>query len=132
MTLVGPPSWVLLGIQEAVRDSNEPFLRRIVGIAGISWIVALALPGVLAARMLSRHRELAADRGAALLTGSPAAVAAALRRLSDSPPAPDLRLALLFFVPRGPATWALWATHPPLERRLAQLDRLERSLHDRG
>jgi heat shock protein HtpX len=132
MTLVGPPSWVLLGIREAVRESDEPFLRRVVGIAGISWIVALALPGALAARLLSRHRELAADRGAALLTGSPAGVAAALRRLSDSAPVPDLRLALLFFVPRGPATSALWATHPPLERRLAQLDRLERSLHDRG
>jgi Zn-dependent protease with chaperone function len=43
-----------------------------------------------------RHRELAADRGAALLTGFPAGVAAALRMLSGSAgPGPDLRLARL-------------------------------------
>jgi heat shock protein HtpX len=132
MTLIGPPSWVLLGIQEAVREDDASIVRKVIGVAAISWIVALALPGALAARMLSRHRELAADRGAALLTGSPAGVAAALRRLSRSPAAPDLRLAPLYLVPSGPATWAAWATHPPLERRLAQLDRLERALQVRG
>ena len=107
-----------------------------IGIAAISGLAALALPGALAARLLSRHRELAADRGAALLTGSAAGVAAALRRLSGTAGAgPDLRLVgleLLNFVParsRGTGAVArLWATHPPLERRLAQLDRLERAL----
>ena len=34
------------------------------------------------ARIVSRHRVLAADRGAAMLTGSPSALTAALLRLS--------------------------------------------------
>jgi heat shock protein HtpX len=136
MTMVGPPSWILSGIREGWRERQGSPLRNGIGIAAISWLPALALPGVLAARLLSRHRELAADRGAALLTGSPAGVAAALRRLSGSAGAsPDMRLArleLLNFVPsRSPGAGAfarLWATHPPLERRLAQLDRMERAL----
>jgi heat shock protein HtpX len=131
MTLVAPPSWVLAGIREGWRTRSGT-LRPALGMVAISWLAALALPGALAARLLSRHRELAADRGAARLTGSPAGVAAALRRLSGSPGAPDLRLALLRFVPQGPARSALWATHPPLDRRLAQLDRLERALQSRA
>jgi heat shock protein HtpX len=136
MTMVGPPSWILTGIGEGWRERQGSPLRNAIGIAAISWLVVLALPGALAARLLSRHRELAADRGAALLTGSPAGVAAALRRLSGSAGAgPDLRLELLNFVPSresGPGAFArLWATHPPLELRLAQLDRIERALHAR-
>jgi heat shock protein HtpX len=127
MMLIAPPSWVLAGIHEAWRE-REGTIRPAIGMVGISWIAALALPGALAARLLSRHRELAADRAAALLTGSPAGVAAALRRLSGKPDAPDLRLAMLYFVPRQVARRRLWATHPTLERRLAQLDRLERAL----
>jgi heat shock protein HtpX len=137
MTIVGPPSWILAGMREGWREREGSWLRNAIGLAAISWLAALALPGALAARLLSRHRELAADRGAALLTGSPAGVAAALRRLSGSAgPGPDLRLArleLLNFAPsrpRGHGVFArLWATHPPLERRLAQLDRIERALH---
>jgi heat shock protein HtpX len=125
MTLVGPPSWILAGIHDGWRHRQGSQLRNAIGIAAISWLAALALPGALAARLLSRHRELAADRGAALLTGSPACVAAALRRLSAEP-APDLRLALLNFV--GPRDTGPWATHPPLKARLAQLDRMEREL----
>jgi heat shock protein HtpX len=139
MTIVGPPSWVLSGVREGWREREGSWLRNAIGLAAISWLVLLALPGALAARVLSRHRELAADRGAAVLTGSPAGVAAALRRLSGSAVAgPDLRLARLEplnFVPSRPcgdgALARLWATHPPLERRLAQLDRLDRALHAR-
>jgi heat shock protein HtpX len=139
MTIVGPPSWILSGIRAGWRERQGSPLRNAIGLVAISWLVLLALPGALAARLLSRHRELAADRGAALLTGSPAGVAAALRRLSGSAGAgSDLRLArleLLNFVPSracGAGAFArLWATHPPLERRLAQLERIERALHAR-
>jgi heat shock protein HtpX len=127
MTLVAPPSWILAGIREAW-DERVGTIKPALGMVWLSWLIALALPGALAARLLSRHRELAADRGAALLTGSPAGVAAALRRLSGTPAEPDLRLAPLCFVPMRPDAPAIWATHPRLERRLAALDRLEREL----
>jgi heat shock protein HtpX len=98
-----------------------------------------SLPGALTARIISRQRELAADRAAATLTGSPSGVAAALMHVSRGLrqiPIWDLRAAaardLFNFVParhaelRGLAR--LWATHPPIERRLAQLDRMEQRL----
>jgi heat shock protein HtpX len=137
ITMLGPPSWILTGIREGWRERQGSPLRNAIGLAAASWLVLLALPGALAVRLLSRHHELAADRGAALLTGSPAGVAAALRRLSGGASAgPDLRLArleLLNLVPSracGAGAFArLWATHPPLERRLAQLDRIELALH---
>jgi heat shock protein HtpX len=89
-------------------------------------------------RMVSRHRELIADRGAALLTGSPAAVAGALMTLSGGLSAmrdQDLRSAapndIFHFLPVKVETSGkgrLWATHPPLADRLARLDRMEREL----
>ncbi len=112
-------------------------IRYAVGVALLgSWLAALVLPGALTARLVSRQRELAADRGAALLTGSPAAVAVTLRKLSgtlDTWPTADLRRAeLLNFLPArstAPSGLArLWATHPTLERRCAQLDSMEREL----
>jgi hypothetical protein len=91
--------------------------------------VLLAIPAVpfaLLARVLSRLRERAADAGAARLTGSPAAVAAALVALSEhlAQRRPvDLRAAapaVLNILPLRPAHGIarLWATHPPLAARL--------------
>lgn len=70
------------------RRGFEGVLLAIVGIvAALFWIAAR-----LAVASLARRRELAADRGAAAMTGDPAAVAAALRRLDgDRRPAADLR-----------------------------------------
>ena len=96
-----------------------------------SWSAALALPWALTARAVSRHRVLAADRGAALLTGSPAQVAAALRTLSESAKVPDLRLALLSPLPARERDGGLWATHPPLRDRVARLERMEALLQKR-
>ncbi|WP_029088196.1 zinc metalloprotease HtpX [Brevibacterium album] len=82
-------------------------------------------------RVLSRYRELAADRAAALLTGSPSTLAAALVKISDSAsqlPKQDLRssagAAHLAFFEFG----SLFSTHPSLDKRLAQLDRISRQL----
>lgn len=89
-------------------------------------------------RMLSRYRELAADRGAAMVTGSPSTLAAALVKTTGemgSIPLRDLRAAeplnAFFFTPAlapGFSLSSLFATHPSLERRLAQLTELERSM----
>jgi heat shock protein HtpX len=99
---------------------------------------ALVLMGL--ARLASRHRELAADRGAAVLTGSPAGLAAVLIALSDGlarVPTRDLRAVargdVLHLLPVREATGLarLWATHPPLRRRVAALQEMERHMADR-
>ena len=136
--LAGPPSWILDGIrvywnQRHAEDAPRlATVRYAVGMVVYgSWSAALALPWALTARAVSRHRELAADRGAALLTGSPAQVAAALRTLSESATVADLRLALLAPIPARERGGGLWATHPPLHARVARLERMEEMLQTR-
>jgi heat shock protein HtpX len=86
---------------------------------------------------LSRYREFAADRGSALITGRPSALASALVKISGGMqriPQQDLRAtgelaAFFIFPPRaGKALGTLFSTHPPMEKRLAALQRLEAQL----
>jgi heat shock protein HtpX len=92
-------------------------------------------------RLLSRYRELAADRSGALLTGQPSKLASALQKVSSGMsmiPTKDLRqvepLNAFFFAPAltrrggGPALGTIFSTHPSLERRLAQLAEISREL----
>jgi heat shock protein HtpX len=86
---------------------------------------------------LSRYREFAADRGSAIITGRPSALASALMKISGTMqriPQQDLRVAeghsafYIFPVRTKASIMNLFSTHPPLEQRLAALDRLERQL----
>jgi heat shock protein HtpX len=85
---------------------------------------------------LSRYREFVADRGAALITGRPSALAAALQKLSSGMarlPQQDLRVAnglSAFFIapPTKQSIMGLFATHPPMEKRIEALARLEAQL----
>jgi heat shock protein HtpX len=87
---------------------------------------------------LSRYREFAADRGAAVITGRPSALASALVKISGTMgrvPQQDLRaasgeMAAFYIVPPSAkrAVSNLFATHPPLDARLAALARLETQL----
>jgi heat shock protein HtpX len=88
-------------------------------------------------RALSRYRELAADRMAALATGRPSALAAALVKLDDAAartPREDLRkaspVAALCISAAPVRSWLprFLSTHPSTERRVAALERLERRL----
>lgn len=89
-------------------------------------------------RALSRYRELAADRAAALLTGRPSALASALTKVTGDIariPSKDLRTAQAFnafyFTPafgKDPSISQLFATHPSLEKRLEQLGRISAEL----
>jgi heat shock protein HtpX len=88
-------------------------------------------------RALSRYREFAADRGSAVLTGRPSALASALLKISgtmERVPSQDLRAAegmSAFFIMPARAKNSLmnlFADHPPLEQRLAALQRLESQL----
>jgi heat shock protein HtpX len=84
---------------------------------------------------LSRYREFVADRGAALFTGRPSALASALRKISsgmDRLPQQDLRVAnelsAFFIASPKKVVSGLFATHPPVEKRIEQLMRLEAEL----
>jgi len=88
-------------------------------------------------RALSRYREFAADRGSAVLTGRPSALASALIKVTgtmERVPSQDLRsaesLSAFFIVPARTkkSLYNLFADHPPLEQRLAALERLESQL----
>ena len=89
-------------------------------------------------RALSRYRELSADRSGALLTGRPSALASALQKVTGAMgqiPTRDLRSAeafnAFFFTPAlapGFSLSSLFSTHPPLEKRLAQLAEISREL----
>jgi heat shock protein HtpX len=88
-------------------------------------------------RALSRYREFAADRGSAVLTGRPSALASALIKVTgtmERVPSQDLRsaetLSAFFIVPARAkkSLYNIFADHPPLEQRLAALERLESQL----
>ena len=114
-------------------DSEEENDVFIVVIASLA-VYALSF---LLLRALSRYREFAADRGGAVLTGRPSALASALLRISgtmERVPSQDLRAAegmSAFFIIPARAKKSLlniFADHPPLEQRLAALQRLEAQL----
>jgi heat shock protein HtpX len=88
-------------------------------------------------RALSRYREFAADRGSAVLTGRPSALASALLKISgtmERVPVEDLRkvegMSAFFILPARTkkSLMNIFADHPPLEQRLAALERLESQL----
>ena len=86
-------------------------------------------------RALSRYRELAADRSGAILIGQPALLAQALVKVSGEMsriPSRDLRAAehfnAFYFAPAlapGMSLSSLFSTHPPLQKRLDQLAKLD-------
>jgi heat shock protein HtpX len=95
-------------------------------------------------RVLSRYRELAADRSGALLTGQPSALKSALIKVTGDMsriPTKDLRTAeplnAFFFAPAmklnaKTSMSTIFSTHPSLERRLAELDKVQQQLNRAG
>ena len=90
---------------------------------------------------LSRYREFAADRGSALITGRPSALSSALMKISSGMqriPQQDLRasseLSAFYIFPPGVkgSISGLFATHPPMEKRIEALQRLEAQLQGRA
>jgi heat shock protein HtpX len=90
-------------------------------------------------RLLSRYRELAADRSGALLTGRPSSLASALQKVSGAMsqiPTKDLRSAealnAFYFAPamrlNGQSLANIFSTHPSLERRLEELAKVQKQL----
>ncbi|MBA2523422.1 MAG: zinc metalloprotease HtpX [Solirubrobacterales bacterium] len=115
------------------RDSNSGPAFIVIWLGSI----VVFFISFLLTRVLSRYRELSADRSGAYLTGRPSALASALTKISGDMariPTRDLREAqafnAFFFAPafNGQSMGALFSTHPPLERRLEQLAQISADL----
>jgi heat shock protein HtpX len=108
------------------RDSNGTPVYLIVLVVAIATYV-LSYVLILS---LSRYREFAADRGAALITGAPENLMSALRKIASDMtriPQRDLRemqgMNAFYIIPTNVKSsfGQLFLTHPPLEKRLARL-----------
>jgi heat shock protein HtpX len=128
-------SWMWGGLLRR-RDSDSNGAIAFLLIMVVSVVVYFV--SFLLTRMLSRYRELSADRTGALLTGRPGALGRALQKITGDMgaiPTRDLRekesLNAFFIAPAfgGDQSLAsLFATHPPLEKRLEQLARISAQL----
>jgi heat shock protein HtpX len=114
------------------RDNGPPVWLIVTLVA----IVTYALSYILI-RAISRYREYAADRGAAIITGAPEQLMSALQKISSQMtliPQQDLRevegMNAFFIIPARAKsmTAELFATHPPLEKRLAALAQIAREM----
>ncbi|WP_432135658.1 MULTISPECIES: zinc metalloprotease HtpX [unclassified Streptomyces] len=116
------------------RDQNTAAVfAAVMGVSAAVYAVSFLL-----IRALSRYRELAADRAAALLTGRPSVLASALTKVTGDIariPTKDLRTAQAFnafyFTPaagKEPGIERVFSTHPTLQQRLEQLERISAEL----
>jgi heat shock protein HtpX len=123
-------------------NNNQNAALMMFAIMAVSVVVYAV--SFLLIRVLSRYRELAADRSGALLTGQPSALKSALVKVSGDMariPTRDLRAAeplnAFYFAPAmalnsaGASLSKAFSTHPSLERRLAELDKVQRQLSQR-
>nr|QNO47115.1 protease HtpX [Methanosarcinales archaeon ANME-2c ERB4] len=113
--------------------------RRGGGQIMIAWVASIAvwIVSYLLIRALSRYREFAADRGAAIITGHPSHLVSALMKISgsmDRVPTDDLRKAegmnAFYIIPAisKSSIMALFSTHPPLKKRIAALEKISREM----
>ena len=127
--------WLGMGSGRRDRDRNSGNAFMLVYLASILvWVISFFL-----IRALSRYRELAADRGSAIVTGSPGDLESALMKISQGMariPNEDLRskqtLNAFFIVPAlsgGMSFGEIFSTHPSLERRIAQLQRIQAEMY---
>ncbi len=116
------------------RDDNSGMIMLVViAVSAVAYAISFLLT-----RLLSRYRELSADRSAALLTGRPSALASALTKVTGQMaaiPTQDLRRAqpfnAFYFAPALKPSEAMsnaFSTHPTLEKRLEQLGKISAEL----
>src|SRR5215210_94208 len=114
------------------RDGGTPVWLIVFAVSIVTYILSFVL-----IRTISRYREYAADRGAALITGAPEYLMSALQKIASEMtriPQRDLReveaMNAFFIIPTKvkASIGELFATHPPLEKRLANLARISREM----
>jgi len=113
-------------------DDDGPGIFAIILVSLAVYVISFFL-----LQALSRYREFAADRGAAVITGRPSALSSALLKISGTMeriPQTDLRahaeMNAFYIVPAGVknSIYNLFSTHPPMEKRIEALSRLEAQL----
>jgi heat shock protein HtpX len=113
-------------------DDDGPSFMVVLLVALAVYVISFFLM-----QALSRYREFAADSGAAVVTGRTSALASALMKISGTMeriPQTDLRahaeMNAFYIFPASAkqSLFNLFSTHPPLEKRLAALQRLEAQL----
>jgi heat shock protein HtpX len=114
------------------RGGGLPVWAIVMLVSIVTYILSFIL-----IRTISRYREYAADRGAALLTGAPEHLMSALQKIASDIvriPQRDLRqveaMNAFFIIPTNvkSSIGGLFATHPPLEKRLENLARVAREM----
>jgi heat shock protein HtpX len=114
------------------RSGGVPVWLIVVAVSIVTYLLSYIL-----IRTISRYREYAADRGSALITGAPEHLMSALQKIASDIsriPQRDLRevqaLNAFFIIPATVKSsfGELFMTHPPLEKRLANLERVAREL----
>jgi heat shock protein HtpX len=113
-------------------DDDGPGIMAIILVSLVVYIISFFLM-----HALSRYREFAADRGAAVITGRPSALSSALLKISGTMqriPQTDLRahaeMNAFYIFPASTkqSIFNLFSTHPPIEKRIEALSRLEAQL----
>jgi heat shock protein HtpX len=113
-------------------DNSVPVWIIVLAVSVLTYVLSQIL--ILA---ISRYREYAADRGSALITGAPEYLMSALQKISSQMtmiPQRDLRevqtMNAFFIIPASVKTAGaeLFATHPPLEKRIARLAEISREM----
>jgi heat shock protein HtpX len=114
------------------RDNGPPVWLIIFAVSILTYLLSYVL-----IRTISRYREYAADRGSALITGAPEYLMSALQKISSQMsliPNRDLRavegMNAFFIIPARAKSAAaeLFASHPPIEKRLAALSEIAREM----
>jgi heat shock protein HtpX len=102
----------------------------------LAMLILAPLAASLIRFAISRTREYDADEDGATLTGDPMALASALRKLEDGvarkplPQSPQLQNVSHMFIAnpfRGAGVARLFATHPPMDERIARLENMAQS-----
>src|SRR5436190_11867004 len=113
-------------------NNNVPVWLIVFAVSILTYVISWVL-----IRTISRYREYAADRGSALITGAPENLMSALQKISSEMfriPQRDLRevqaMNAFFIIPASVkrATSELFMDHPPLEKRLAALEKIAREM----
>src|SRR5437763_449270 len=113
-------------------NSSVPVWLIVLAVSILTYVISWIL-----IRTISRYREYAADRGSAVITGAPENLMSALQKISSEMfriPQRDLRevqaMNAFFIIPASVkrATSELFMDHPPLEKRLAALEKIARDM----
>ena len=102
-----------------------------------AWMISMILSntiGLIIINTVSRYREYGADRGSALVTKNPDWLISALRKISNTDVSKDSARGLdaakaLCISPTAGHVLELFSTHPPIEKRIAQLEKIKAEMY---